>query len=74
MVRVIKEGSLTKCTTCKKCKSELEYEPADVKSIHYEESPTVYYIECPTCCSKLGANFCSVYVDDPAKTPKEPSR
>jgi len=61
-MNVIKEGSLTKKVTCKKCKSELEYEPEDVKHISYEDSPMQFYVDCPFCKKKLGPNFCTVYV------------
>lgn len=66
-MKVVKEGSLTKQVTCKKCKTELEYEPEDVKHISYEDSPMVYYIDCPFCKKKLGPNLCTVYVPSPSK-------
>lgn len=68
-MNVVKEGSLTKTATCKKCKTEMEYEPEDVKHMSYEDSPTQYYIECPFCKKKLGANLCFVYVPSPSKEP-----
>jgi len=64
-MKVIKEGSLTKTATCKRCNTELEYEPEDVKSMSYEDSPTQYYIDCPFCRKKIGQNSCFVYVARP---------
>lgn len=67
MVKIIEEGSLTKRATCKRCKSKLEYEPSDVESTHYEDSPARYSITCPMCREKLGPNTCSVTVEEPWK-------
>jgi len=69
-VIVTKEGSLTKTATCKRCKSELQYEPEDVKSTSYEDSPITYHIFCPFCEKKLGKNYSFVSVPDPAKETK----
>jgi hypothetical protein len=65
-VKIVQEGSLTRRVTCKRCKSELEYEPEDVKSTTYTDGDTIdnveFYIQCPLCLQKLGQNFCFVYV------------
>jgi hypothetical protein len=66
-VKIVQEGSLTKRTSCKRCKSELEYEPEDVKSTSYEDSATKYHIQCPLCLKKLGPSGCFVYVERPSK-------
>jgi hypothetical protein len=66
-VKVVQKGSLTKRVTCKRCKSELEYEPEDVKSTSYEDGPITYHIQCPLCLQKLGQNSCFVYVERPSK-------
>lgn len=66
-MKVVQEGSLTKRATCKRCKSELEYEPEDVKMTSYEDSATEWYIQCPFCLKKLGPNSSFVYVEAPGK-------
>lgn len=69
-MKVVQEGSLTKHATCKRCKSELEYEPEDVKSTSYEDSGTEYHIQCPFCLKKLGPNLCFVRVEAPGRAAK----
>lgn len=69
-MKVVQEGSLTKRTTCKRCKSELEYEPEDVKMTTYEDSPIKWYIQCPFCLKKLGPSYSFVYVEAPSKEAK----
>ena len=64
-MKVVQKGSLTKRTTCTRCKSELEYEPEDVKSMSYEDSATTYYVQCPICVPKLGEGYSFVYVKNP---------
>jgi hypothetical protein len=66
-MKIVQEGCLTKRVTCKRCKSELEYEPEDVKSTSYEDSDTKWYIQCPFCCTKLGPINSFVYVEAPGK-------
>lgn len=72
-MKVVQTGSLTKrvtCKRCKRCKSELEYEPEDVKSTTYSDGDTIsdvtYHIQCPLCLTKLGSNSCFVYVARPS--------
>lgn len=65
-MKVVQEGSLTKRATCKRCKSELEYEPEDVESTSYEDSGTKYHIHCPFCLKKLGEGYSFVYVSQPS--------
>lgn len=69
-MKAVQAGSLTKRVTCKRCKSELEYEPEDVKSTTYTDGDTIsdikYHIQCPLCLTKLGPNFCFVYVERPS--------
>lgn len=69
-MKVVQEGSLTKRVTCKRCKSELEYEPEDVKSTSYEDSGIKYHIQCPLCLKKLGESYSFVYVPEPSKEAK----
>jgi hypothetical protein len=68
-MKVVQEGSLTKRVTCKRCKSELEYEPEDVKFTSYEDSGK-YHIQCPFCLKRLGERHCFVYVPEPSKEAK----
>jgi hypothetical protein len=70
-VKVALEGSLTKRVMCKRCKSELDYEPADVKSTVYEDSGIKYHVHCPLCEEKLGINFSFVAVDPPDQAVKK---
>lgn len=70
-MKVALEGSLTKRVMCKRCKSELDYEPADVKSTSYEDSGLKYHVQCPLCLKKLGENFSFVSVDPPDQVPKK---
>lgn len=65
MIKVLTKGSLTKKITCKRCKSELEYEPEDVRSDSYEDSPMQHTITCAVCLPALGASFSSVTVPPP---------
>lgn len=67
-MKVIQEGSLTKRATCTRCKSEMEYEPEDVKTMSYEDSPTQYYIQCPFCTKKIGPNYAFIYVPNPGSS------
>ena len=69
-MKVVQEGSLTKRVTCKRCKSELEYEPEDVKFTNYEDSGIKYHIRCPFCLKRLGESYCFVYVPEPSKEAK----
>jgi hypothetical protein len=64
-MKVVLQGSLTKRVMCKRCKSELDYEPSDVKSISYEDSGIKYHVHCPLCLEKLGPGYSFVYVDRP---------
>ena len=64
-MKVVQEGSLTRRATCKRCKSELEYEPEDVKSTSYEDSGIKYHVQCPFCLKKLGPSYSFVYVKCP---------
>ena len=70
VVKIVKEGSLTKIATCKRCKSELEHEPEDVTFTNYEDSGIRHHIKCPLCLKRLGDGYCFVYVDDPSKEAK----
>jgi PHP family Zn ribbon phosphoesterase len=54
-MKVVQKGSLTKRVTCKRCKTELEYEPEDVKSTTYT-------------CPKLGQSYAFVQVRNPSRT------
>jgi len=70
-VKVVQAGSLTKRVACKRCKSELEYEPEDVKSTTYLDdgdgvSDITYHVQCPLCLTKLGPSGCFVYVARPS--------
>jgi hypothetical protein len=69
-MKVALKGSLTKRVMCPRCKSELDYEPADVKTTFYEDGPIKWHVHCPLCEEKLGAGYSFVYVDEPGHSKK----